>query len=388
MVPDLAGGDRRARHLLLMLSKLVMHRPVVQSDVVRRVARTAWAMAAVVALASTALVSTRVGAAPVDDARTKVAEGQRAADAAAGRYEAAIGHLEELGARISELQSQITAGRAEAATLRAVAQARAVRAYVGRGTFAEGAFILDGADPLDGIRREKLLARTKAREDTSAERLRVVTNDLDRQRSELESRRAEQEQVVAQVAAEQATVQAQLGAAQHALDQLEEQLRQVQEAAKARETAAAAARNASSRAGNGKDYSGVYVATGIVCPVRGIVSFIDSWGYPRHQGPHMGVDLMAAVGTPDVAVVGGNVTFKSGDTSGLGAYLRGDDGNLYYYFHLSAYEGAARHVAQGEVIGHVGNTGDAQYTASHTHFEVHPGGGGAVNPYPSVRPVC
>ena len=69
---------------------------------------------------------------------------------------------------------------------------------------------------------------------------------------------------------------------------------------------------------------------------------------PRHQGPHEGVDLMAAAGTPDVAVVSGNVDFKSGGMSGLGAYLSGDDGNLYYYFHLSAYEGAPRHVAQGE----------------------------------------
>lgn len=360
---------------------------VVQSPVVEWIARTL-AAALVVALVATVFPGVPAGAAPVDDARTTVAEAQRAADTAAAKYEAAIGHLEELGAEISELQGQIAAGRTEAAALRAVAKERAVRAYVGRGTLAEGGFILDGGDPLDEIRREKLLARTKAREDSSAERLRVVTNDLDRQRSELETRKAEQEKVVAEVAAEQVTVQAQLGEAQQALDQLEEQLRQEQEAAKAREIAVAAARDASSRAGNGKDYSGVYVSTGIVCPVRGIVSFIDSWGFPRHQGPHMGVDLMAASGTPDVAVVAGNVTFKSGGTSGLGAYLHGDDGNLYYYFHLSAFEGAARHVAQGEVIGYVGNTGDAQFTASHTHFEVHPGGGAAVNPYPTVRPVC
>jgi murein DD-endopeptidase MepM/ murein hydrolase activator NlpD len=348
----------------------------------------AGALAVLTALVVAAVPVASADAEPLDDARTQVADAQRAADAAGARYETAIGHLEELDGAISELEARIAAGRTEAAALRLLAKERAVRAYVERDTLTDGGFILDGGDPLDEIRREKLLARTKARDDASVERLRVVTSDLDAQRRALEDRKAEQERVVAQVTAEQATVQAQLTAAQHALDQLEEQLRQEQEAAKAREVAAAVARDASSRAGNGKDYSGSYVATGIVCPVRGAVSFIDSWGFARHQGPHMGVDLMAASGTPDVAVVSGNVTFKSGGTSGLGAYLRGDDGNLYYYFHLSAYEGAARHVAQGEVIGYVGNTGDAQYTASHTHFEVHPGGGAAVNPYPSVRPVC
>ena len=386
-----------------MLLKWGMNPSVVRSPAVGRpvgpwLIRAALSAAVVVALVSTTALMAVVlpvapaGAAPVDDARTKVGEAQRAADAAAAKYEAAIGHLEELGAQISELQRQVDTGRTEAAALRVVAKQRAVRAYVGRNTLLEGGFIVDRGDPLDEIRREKLLARTKAREDASAERLRVVTNDLERQQSELETRKADQEKVVAEVAAEQASLQAQLGEAQQALDQLEEQLRRELEAAKAREIAVAAARAASTRAGNGdgkgKDYSSVYVATGIVCPVRGIVSFIDSWGFPRHQGPHMGVDLMAATGTPDVAVVGGDVTFKSGGISGLGASLHGDDGNLYYYFHLSAFEGEARHVAQGDVIGYVGNTGDAQYTASHTHFEVHPGGDAAVNPYPSVRPVC
>ena len=78
---------------------------------------------------------------------------------------------------------------------------------------------------------------------------------------------------------------------------------------------------------------------------------------------------------PDVAVVSGSVTYKSGGTSGNGAYLSGDDGNLYYYFHLDSYADVARRVAQGEVIGYVGNTGDARYTATHTHFEIHPGHG-------------
>jgi murein DD-endopeptidase MepM/ murein hydrolase activator NlpD len=333
------------------------------------------------------LAPATASAAPIDDARTQVAEAQRAADAAAARYEEAIGRLEQLGADIEDRKARIAAGKQEAAELSGIARDRAVEAYIGRGTLTEGSFVVDGGDPLDEIRRTKLLARTKEREDDAVARLAQINDDLAHEQRQLESERVEQERAVEQVEAEQATVQAQLQEAQTAVELLEEQLRREQEAERARELAAEAARNASNR-DNGKDYSGAYVATGIVCPIQGAVSFIDSWGFPRHQGAHQGVDLMAAQGTPNVAVVSGNVTFREGGTSGLGAYLQGDAGNLYYYFHLSAYEGGARHVGQGELIGYVGNTGDARYTAPHTHFEIHPGGGSAVNPYPSVAAVC
>jgi murein DD-endopeptidase MepM/ murein hydrolase activator NlpD len=332
-------------------------------------------------------IAVPASAAPIDDARGLVAEAQRSADAAAARYEEAIGRLEQLGIEIEDLKARIVVNRAEATRLRALARERAVEAYTGRDSLDGGGFVFDGGDPLDEIRREKLLARTKEREDTAAADLVAVTKELAQQQSELERIRTEQEHAVRQVEAEQATVQVQLRQAQEALSALEEQLRREQEAQRARELAAAAARSASNRT-NDKDYSGTYVSTGIVCPIQGALSFIDSYGFPRHQGPHKGVDLMAVAGTPNVAVVSGNVQFKEGGTSGLGARLYGDDGTLYYYFHLSAYEGGERHVSQGEVIGYVGNTGDARYTAPHTHFEIHPGGGDAVNPYPSVAAVC
>ena len=266
-----------------------------------------------------------------------------------------------------------------------MARQRAAEAYAGRDTLAGGGFLADG-DPLEEVRREKLLATTKERDEAAAAQLKAITEDLARQRADVEDSRTEQAALLDSLEAEQAQVQTQLAEAQQALTALEEYLRQLEEAAKAREMAAAIARAAS--ADNGRDYTGVPVTTGIVCPIRGAVSFVDSWGAPRHQGSHKGVDLMAASGTPNVAVVSGTVSFRSGGTSGHGAYLQGDDGTLYYYFHLSAFEGAARRVAQGEVIGYVGNTGDARSTAPHTHFEIHPGGGGAVNPYPSVRAVC
>jgi murein DD-endopeptidase MepM/ murein hydrolase activator NlpD len=341
--------------------------------------------AAIVALGLLVVAAAPAGAAPIDDAKTAVQQAQQAADDAAGRYEAAIGRLEELDAQVEALRLQIQAGKAEAAALRALARNRAVEAYTGRDVLDSEPFLV-GGDPLDSVRREKLLARTKAREDDSVERLAALTEDLAAQRKELEAATVRQREVLARVDTEQAAVQAQLQTAQQALNALEEQLRKEVEAQRAREIAASVARSAAND--NGRDYSGTFVATGIVCPIRGAVSFIDSWGFPRHQGAHQGVDLMSPRGTPNVAVVSGNVTFKAGGTSGNGAYLRGDDGHLYYYFHLDSYEGGARHVAQGEVIGYVGNTGDARYTATHTHFEIHPGGGGAVNPYPSVRAVC
>ena len=94
--------------------------------------------------------------------------------------------------------------------------------------------------------------------------------------------------------------------------------------------------------------------------------------------------MLASTGTPLVAVVSGSVVFKHNSLGGNAVWLDGSDGNRYYYAHLSSFEGSSRGVGQGEVIGYVGDTGNASGTP-HLHFEVHPGGGASVNPYPWVR---
>ena len=127
----------------------------------------------------------------------------------------------------------------------------------------------------------------------------------------------------------------------------------------------------------------VYVDS-IVCPMPGS-AYGDSWGAPRSGGRrHEGVDMLAPTGTPIFAVVSGNVRFSQNRLGGNAVSLVGDNGNRYYYAHLSQYEGASRRVTQGEVIGYNGDTGNAT-GVPHLHFEVHPGGGLAVNPTPSVR---
>jgi len=133
---------------------------------------------------------------------------------------------------------------------------------------------------------------------------------------------------------------------------------------------------------------------GFVFPVAGDVEFIDSWGYPRMMGTpsahwHQGTDVFAVHGTPLIASENGELArIGTASLGGNKLWLRGDSGNEYYYAHLSAFalgiENGQR-VRAGEVIGYVGDTGNARGTSPHLHFEIHPGGRGPVNPYPLLQ---
>ena len=133
---------------------------------------------------------------------------------------------------------------------------------------------------------------------------------------------------------------------------------------------------------------------GYVFPVYGVSRFVaDTFGAFRGDvsgGWHHGDDIFAAVGTPVLAVADG-VVFSVGWNSvgGWRLWLRDARGNEFYYAHLSAYsplavDGAV--VRAGDVVGYVGDTGDAEGTPSHLHFEIHPvrllgrGYDGAVDP--------
>lgn len=125
-------------------------------------------------------------------------------------------------------------------------------------------------------------------------------------------------------------------------------------------------------------------------PVAGVHAFSNDFGAPRHQGPHEGNYILAPRGAAVVAVVDGTISRANRRESGLGGvwiWLRGDDGTGYYYAHLSriaARIGPGARVHAGELIGAVGMTGDARGTAPHLHFEIHPHGGRATNPFPDL----
>jgi murein DD-endopeptidase MepM/ murein hydrolase activator NlpD len=101
----------------------------------------------------------------------------------------------------------------------------------------------------------------------------------------------------------------------------------------------------------------------------------------------MGNDLLSPRGTLNVAVVDGTIETRPWAGGGITVFLTADNGDSYVYMHLMQIVGAVpRRVAQGEVIGLTGNTGDAQ--GYHTHFEFHPGGGPAVSPFPLISVAC
>ncbi len=132
---------------------------------------------------------------------------------------------------------------------------------------------------------------------------------------------------------------------------------------------------------------------GMACPVNGAVAYTDTWGAPRSGGRrHKGVDMMAARGTPLAAIESGTIQRLSNSRlGGISIYLRGNSGDVYYYAHLEGYAsglGRGQAVSAGQTIGYNGSSGNAHYSNPHLHFEHHPGGGGAINPYPLVKGLC
>jgi hypothetical protein len=145
----------------------------------------------------------------------------------------------------------------------------------------------------------------------------------------------------------------------------------------------------------------------LVFPVVGAVQYRDDFGEPRGSTRHQGNDLMAPKRSLAVAAEAGKVKFwTSSSRAGCMLYLYGDGGTTYLYIHLNndltkvndnrglnCDSGVAfapglksgQHVEAGEWIAYVGDSGDADGGASHLHFEVHPGDGAAVSPYPYLR---
>jgi len=124
-------------------------------------------------------------------------------------------------------------------------------------------------------------------------------------------------------------------------------------------------------------------------PVAGPTAWVDDWHAPRFTGTtfrfHLGLDLIAAYGTPLRSPADGIASITENSLGGLAVKVTLPDGTFFYLAHMSATaegltNGQAVHV--GDLLGYVGQSGDA--TGPHCHFGIYQGGTTAIPPKPIV----
>jgi murein DD-endopeptidase MepM/ murein hydrolase activator NlpD len=318
------------------------------------------------------VVASPAGAAKRGDRPTRE-ELQRRADKAAVHYDRALAVLSKLRDDIARLERKLGAAEAKVVPLRAAVTRRAVAVYTSDRGMAAFSGFSNGDDLVESARGAMLASMASAADYAAIKAISAASAGIARRRDELASRRSEQQRRADELRAERQNIDLALSfleRREHAL-----QSRLIPRASRGE------------RAPYEATPGPIPVVTDFTCPIRGPLTFSNTWGAPRGGGRrHEGTDLMNAQGTPNVAVVSGTFRTHHSGLGGLSIYLHGDDGHTYYYAHLSQVVGPDRRVAQGEVIGRTGSTGDA--TTPHTHFEFHPNGGRAVSSYSLLRAHC
>ena len=321
-----------------------------------------------VACLALSMAGEALGSEALDKARARRTElEQRIADVSA--------QLEDLAARVDEaetlrvtIEEDVARLQDRAAHADVALHARAVALYK-RGDMGVLQQLITAGGPAEVVARSRLLDSLGRQEQETIERAAVARLTLARRKAELE----------------QVTVR--LAADHQRLAQLREELNRAFADAKAKEGELVSRTGRQRRVSRARQ-NGVYA-----CPLGRPYHFRDTWGAPRSGGRrHKGVDMFAPMNIPVYAMTNGVISrHSSSRLGGLGLYLRGDDGNEYYYAHLRRIVpgyGPGRRVEAGELIAYNGDSGNARGGAPHVHFEVHPGGGRPVNPYPFVAAAC
>ena len=326
--------------------------------------------------------------AEAEAALQELREANAALDEALAQYHVLEDEMESLTWKITQLTDRIKDYEGEVRGLRTRAEDLVAGAYMAGGTdLVEMALEVDSIQDL--LAGQVLLDRAADNDLVSVTRLDAVRREMNRLKDDLD---VDQERVVELRARAEANVidldelqAAASSAFRKAQDKAKDELAKYL-AEKRRREIEDAARRRGSAAGLTPDSTPWFQ-----CPVPS-GSFINDWGFARSGGrTHKGTDVFAAKGTKILAPDSGRVSLRSNDLGGLTVWLTGDNGVSFYLAHLDGYPGGLStgdRVSKGSVIGYVGNTGNARGTSPHLHFQMHPGGGSAVNPFPTLRHYC
>lgn len=293
---------------------------------------------------------------------------KRRANAAAQALNVAVSKASELSDQVADLEQRAAAAAAQLEAVEAAVRDLAVSRYIGA---EQSTRMLASSDINRQVQADALYKIVTHGNEDAVDRYRALKADLDEANAALSAKLDAQKKAVAAARKQQAAVDA--------------ELRRLTALEAARAAAAARAKGGRlAAAPSGPIASGAWI-----CPVQGPHAFGNDFGAPRPGGRrHQGNDILSPRGTPVVAPVSGVSSQRTNSLGGLTFWLVGDDGNSYYGAHLDSWSANTGRVAAGTVLGYVGNTGDAAGGPTHLHFEIHPHGGGAVNPYPTLLRYC
>ncbi|MHB8869751.1 MAG: murein hydrolase activator EnvC family protein [Thermoleophilia bacterium] len=372
-------------------------------------------------LASASAASLAETQAELAAAKAELKSRQAELDKLAQRFSDAADRLAGTEARLVEVEAESQKTQVDLETMRVRMTDRLRGIYMNGGSGSMAVLeVVFGSDSLTGIiNRLDALGRVLSRDEDVFSQVERQVEKLDALQADLDQTRRDQTTQVDDLeSANQVAIQVleestdEYNALRERVRRLEEEERKRKEEearrlaeAQARKEAASRQRatrpstgtsSGSSGSSGGSNSSGSSAGSSVggsgwVFPVQGPSSFINDWGFARSGGrSHKGTDIMTGRNTPVVAVVNGTIKRANSSDSGLGGvtlWLTGSDGNSYYYAHLTSIADGIRagtKVSAGQVIGYAGNTGNARGGEVHLHFEIHPGGGSAVNPYPTL----
>jgi murein DD-endopeptidase MepM/ murein hydrolase activator NlpD len=331
----------------------------------------------------------------LEEAQAKVREISRNLEDELEFLDRSIGLQDSYESRIRAIEQQLQNREREIALMEYLARERARAMYMTAGTSRFQTVL--GSQRISEIgARDAYLDTLASQELDVVNELLFLQNDSVRLQTELGQLLADQEVEVSQLEDSSSEIYEALRVANEEYQDVYE-VWQEQEAERrrreeeARRRAAAAAAAAAAAVSNYSS-SGHVSPAGRTCPVAGAHSFRDSWLEPRPGGrQHHGVDMIAARGTPLVAIESGYIWSMSFHyLGGNGIYVKGNSGDIYYYAHMDGYgPGMSQgvRVDKGQLIGYVGDTGNATGTP-HLHLGYMPGGGPLTNPYQLMVKLC